>query len=91
MEALQAGAEKLGLSSEQANMLTLHTAFGAAKMAMESTQSISTLRKQVTSKGGMTERAVGVLEAAGIDQLFYDTLRAGQQRAHEMAEAFNNK
>ena len=86
MEALQAGAEKLGLSSDQANMLTLQTALGAAKMAAISQESLKTLREQVTSPGGMTAKAISALEAGGIDQLFYAALCAGRQRAQEMAE-----
>ena len=86
MEALQTAAERLGLPLEQANMLTLHTALGAAKMAATSTTSLKALREQVTSPGGMTERAIGVLEAAEIDQLFYRALLAGQERAHEISK-----
>jgi pyrroline-5-carboxylate reductase len=91
MEALQAGAEKLGLPSEQAKMLTLQTALGAAKMAATSTHALKALREQVTSKGGMTARAIQVLETGGIEQLFYEALFAGQQRAHEMAEELKNQ
>lgn len=89
MEALQAGAEKLGLPREQANMLTLQTALGAAKMAVVTADTLKRLREQVTSPGGMTAKAIGTLEAGGIDQLFYAALCAGQQRAQEMAEELN--
>ena len=86
MEALQAGAEKLGLSSDQANMLTLQTALGAAKMAVTRQESLKTLREQVTSPGGMTAKAISVLEAGGVDRLFYLALCAGRERAEEIAE-----
>ena len=89
MEALQAGAEKLGLPFDQANMLTLQTALGATKMAAISCEPLKTLREQVTSPGGMTEKAIGTLEAGGIDPLFYAALCAGRQRAQEMAEELN--
>ncbi|MFP5505962.1 MAG: pyrroline-5-carboxylate reductase, partial [Gammaproteobacteria bacterium] len=36
MEALQAAGERLGLPADTARLLTLQTAFGAAKMALES-------------------------------------------------------
>ena len=85
MEALQAGAENLGLSTEQAKVLVLQTALGTAKMANLSQESAKNLRKQVTSSGGMTEKAIDALEIGGIDLLFYRALRAGQQRAQEMA------
>lgn len=89
MEVLQSGAEKLGLPSEQANMLTLQTALGAIKMALATAEPLQGLREKVTSKGGMTARAIEVLEAGRIDQLFYEALRAAQIRANEIAKELN--
>ena len=58
---MQKAAIKLGLDEKQAQLLTLETAFGAAKMAMESKHDAATLRQQVTSPGGTTEQALKVL------------------------------
>lgn len=84
MEALEQAGIKLGLSEEQARLLTLETAFGAAKMALESPQSPALLRSRVTSPGGTTERALEVLQAGQLEGLFISALEAARQRAREL-------
>jgi pyrroline-5-carboxylate reductase len=86
MEALQAAAEKLGLASDTARLLTLQTAFGAAKMALESPNEPAALRASVTSPGGTTERALEALEAGHIRELFESALMAAQRRAVELGD-----
>lgn len=91
MEALQAAAEKLGLTPEIAKVLTLQTALGAAKMALESEESLHQLREQVTSPGGTTERGVAVLEEKGIRDILLQTLEAAKHRSEELAELLSHK
>lgn len=86
MEALLDAAEAMGLPRDIANLLTLQTALGAARMALESDESVVALRKRVTSAGGSTERALQVLEAGNMAKLFDDALRAAQQRAAELGD-----
>lgn len=86
MEVLQDCAEKLGLPAETARMLTLQTALGAARMAIESGTSLSELKRQVTSPGGTTEKALSVLEEKDIRQLFHDAVKAAKMRSEELAE-----
>jgi len=85
MESLQAAAVKLGLSEETAQLLTLQTALGAAKMALESEDSVSRLREKVTSPGGTTEQGLGIMEQENIDDLLYLVLKAAQERSRELA------
>jgi pyrroline-5-carboxylate reductase len=85
MEALQAAAQELGLGEQSARLLTLQTAFGAAKMALESPDDAATLRQRVTSPGGTTERAIGVLEDGDIRRLFRRALQAASDRSEELA------
>lgn len=85
MEAMEKAAIELGLPAETARLLCLETAFGAAKMALESGESASTLRKQVTSPGGTTERAIHELEDGGLHGLFENALVAAALRARELA------
>ncbi len=85
MEVMEKAATQLGLSQEHARLLTLQTAFGAAKMALESNHDTETLRKQVTSPGGTTEQALNVLMNGGIEDLFKDALKAAQKRSAELA------
>lgn len=84
MQHLQEAAEKLGLAPDTARLLTLQTCLGAAKLAAESAENLATLRQQVTSPGGTTERALEVLEGGDLAQLFYQALAAAQRRAVEM-------
>lgn len=86
MEAMEQAAIELGLTQDTAHLLTLQTAFGAAKMALESTEDIAQLRARVTSPGGTTERAISVLQHAQIKRIFAQALTAAQQRSQELAE-----
>lgn len=88
IEALQASGTELGLPPETARLLALQTAFGAAKMALESKQDASILRQQVTSPGGTTETALQVLEAGNLRGLFADALKAARDRSKQLAEQF---
>jgi len=88
MEALQNAGCELGLPRETAHLLTLQTAFGAAKMALESNDDAAALRKQVTSPGGTTERAVAVLQEGGINNLVGRALQAAARRSRELADEF---
>lgn len=86
MEAMQAAGEHLGLNTETAKLLSIETAFGAAKLALESEESPATLRENVTSKGGTTEQALLSLEQDGLRDLFIKAMSAAKQRAEELAK-----
>ena len=88
MEVMERAAVKLGLDDEQARLLTLETAFGAAKMAMKSPDSPTILRQQVTSPGGTTESALKILLDGDIEKLFSDALQAANNRSIELADEF---
>jgi pyrroline-5-carboxylate reductase len=88
MEVLEKAGINLGLPQEKARLLTLQTAFGAAKMALESREDAATLRARVTSKGGTTEQAINTLQAGGLQDLFDQALLAAQQRAISLAKQF---
>nr|MDQ2995387.1 pyrroline-5-carboxylate reductase [Pseudomonadota bacterium] len=86
MEAMQEAAVKLNLSTEEAKILTLQTALGAARLALESSDSVTRLREKVTSKGGTTERALEVLELGHLRNLVSDAITAAAERAEMLAE-----
>ena len=86
MEALEQAALDLGLNAGTARLLTLQTAFGAAKMALESAESPAVLRARVTSPGGTTERALAILRDGGVETLLAKALEAARQRAHELGD-----
>lgn len=85
MEAMQAAGEAMGLKEEDAYLLTLQTAFGAAKLALESGEKPAELRQRVTSKGGTTEAALNKFIEGDLPDLFHTALSAAKQRAEELA------
>ncbi|WP_455211432.1 pyrroline-5-carboxylate reductase family protein, partial [Kaarinaea lacus] len=90
MESLEAAGQELGLSQQAAHLLTLQTALGAAKLAMESSDSIVSLRQSVTSPGGTTEQGLRVMEEQDIDALFKAVLQAAYERAKQLADEWGN-
>jgi pyrroline-5-carboxylate reductase len=88
MEALEAAAHERGLPNEIAHKLTLETAFGAAQMARQSSESLASLRDQVTSKGGTTAAALEVLDAAGLRAIVAHAVAAADRRSAELAAEF---
>lgn len=91
MEALQAAGEKLGLPAGTARLLALQTAFGAARMALESSDDAATLRHHVTSPGGTTERAIGILQDGGLAELISGAVKGAAERSRELAEEFGKQ
>ena len=55
-------------------------------MALESAESPATLRVRVTSPGGTTERALGVLREGGLEALLAKALEAARQRSRELGD-----
>jgi len=84
IEQLAASAEKLGLEKDTALKLALHTVLGAAKLAVSSSESPATLRKNVTSKAGTTEAALKVFDEEKIAERFARALEAASKRATEL-------
>ncbi len=85
MEAMEQAGEQLGLTARTAHLLTLQTALGAARMAIESSDSPETLRHKVTSPGGTTERALETLRDGELPQLLARALRAARDRSRELS------
>ncbi len=91
MEIMEQTAVTLGLDDKTARLLTLQTAFGTAKMALESNEDAATLRRRVTSPGGTTEQAIKVLEDGGLWELFHQALTAARTRSEELAKQLGEK
>lgn len=85
-EALREAGIKLGLSPAVAAHLAQQTFVGAAGMADKTGADVSTLRAQVTSKGGTTEAAVKSLETDGIRAIFERALAAASARSKELGD-----
>jgi pyrroline-5-carboxylate reductase len=91
MEALQAAGIQLGLPEDTARLLTLQTAFGAVKMALESSEDAATLRRRVTSPGGTTEDAIEVFMQHKLGAITLKALQAAADRSRELAAAFDRE
>ena len=86
IEAMTAAGEQLGLPRETAARLTLQTALGAARMALESDVDAAELRRRVTSPNGTTEAAINRFQAGGFEALVQQALNAAAARSAELAE-----
>ena len=88
LEALQAAARELGFSPDDARRLAYATFDGAIALAKAGTDDPATLRAQVTSKGGTTERAIAVMEADAVKATIMAAVKAAASRARELGDDF---
>lgn len=86
MEAMQAAAEEMGLPREIAKVLSLQTAYGASKLALDSDVSFKTLRQRVTSKGGTTAAALNRFSDLNLREMFADAMQAAAKRSNELSQ-----
>jgi pyrroline-5-carboxylate reductase len=88
LEAMAAAGNHMGLSPDQAKTLALATFQGATALAMQSNESLSTLRERVTSKGGTTHAALEVMNHHHLAQHIESALLAAQARAKALGDEF---
>lgn len=86
MEAMEQAGVELGLAAENARLLAIQTAFGAAKLALEIEEPPATLRERVTSPGGTTEQALRVFNESELKTIFNKAMTAARDRAIELAD-----
>lgn len=86
IESLEAAAVAQGLAPATARQLALQTFFGAAKLALESSEEPAVLRQRVTSKGGTTERGIAALEAAAVKPAIGQAVEAASRRSAELGD-----
>ena len=84
MELMEKVGAELGLDPAAARTLTLHTALGAARMALEAGEAPATLRQRVTSPNGTTHAAVTSFLEGGLEARVRDALNAARDRAVEL-------
>ena len=86
IEALAAAGEKLGLAPDLAMRLARVTVSGSGALVAHSDLAAADLRKAVSSPGGTTLAALGVLmDKDGLQPLFDKALAAATTRARELA------
>ena len=85
MELLAREGVSQGLSQQDAELLAVQTAVGAACLAQTAKDSPEGLRRMVTSKGGTTEAALKVLETKNFPGIFHQALEAALKRGQELS------
>ena len=88
LEGLAQGARALGFSDGDGRRLAYATVAGAMALAQKSEADPATLRAQVTSKGGTTERAIATLDAHGVKDALIAAVRDAAARAGELGDEF---
>lgn len=89
MEAMQAKAQQMGFSDEEARKLVLQTALGSAEMVKHNPDiSIGKLRENVTSKGGTTAAALNTFNELGLTETVSKSMQAAADRGAEMESLF---
>ncbi|HET8585928.1 MAG TPA: pyrroline-5-carboxylate reductase [Casimicrobiaceae bacterium] len=91
LEALEDAALELGLPADVARRLAFATFEGSVALARQSGETPATLRAKVTSKGGTTQAAIGVLDRAAVRRIFVDAVKAGAKRARELGDEFGRE
>ncbi|MDP2823899.1 MAG: pyrroline-5-carboxylate reductase [Sulfuritalea sp.] len=86
LEAMESAAIKLGFDALAARQLSVETFVGAARLAEQSSESISTLRERVTSKGGTTEAALLSFGASGIASAIVQGIVTAEARGRELGD-----
>ncbi|MCW9717796.1 MULTISPECIES: pyrroline-5-carboxylate reductase [unclassified Avibacterium] len=89
MEAMEHALKNLGLKAQTARLLIQQSALGAAKMVQQQPDmAISTLRENVTSKGGTTAAALNVFQQQQLSHTVQQAIEACVQRSQEMEKLF---
>ncbi|CAM3797751.1 pyrroline-5-carboxylate reductase [Rouxiella silvae] len=89
MEAMQQEAQRQGLSADTARLLVQQAASGAAALVEANPETpLSTLRENVTSKGGTTFEALKVFNERELSAIVAEAMQAAITRAQEMEKLF---
>jgi pyrroline-5-carboxylate reductase len=85
VECMAEAGRKLGLPADLAMRLARETVAGAGELLHQSSDEASRLRQNVTSPGGTTAAALGVLMAeGGMQPLLDEAIAAARRRAQEL-------
>ena len=74
----------MGLSRHVADILTMQTVMGSAKLAIDSGIHPGELKNMVTSPGGTTLSGLHALEAGGLRTTLMDAVEAATNRSIEL-------
>jgi pyrroline-5-carboxylate reductase len=86
VDALADAGVKMGLSREDALLLSTQTILGAAKMLMETGEHPGKLKDRVTSPGGTAIAGLHTLEEGGLRTTLINAVEAATRRSKELGE-----
>jgi pyrroline-5-carboxylate reductase len=91
IESMIEAALKAGFAEAQARELVLATFDGAVELARQSPLPVATLRQNVMSKGGTTERAIARFEAEGVKAAIIAGAMDCRERSIEMGQQLSQE
>lgn len=86
MDAMKNAGTDLGLSEDDAKLLTMQTFLGTAKLALTSDEDFDTLRQNVTSPGGTTAAGLKVLNEKKVAEAFKEAIKKAAERSKELSK-----
>lgn len=78
--------ENLGLDYEKALLLSIQTAIGSAKMALNREISMEQLISNVATKGGCTRVGIDIMEDTNTEKIFAEVIKKTTQKACELGK-----
>ena len=88
MECMVEAGVAVGLERETSLRLVVQTFIGAAHLAKESEDSLSELRRKVTSPGGTTEAGLAAFDEKGLKEMTMKAIEAACQRSLELGKNY---
>jgi len=86
IEALTDAGVQLGLSRNDASLLSAQTVLGSSKMVIETQEHPAILRNKVTSPGGTTAMGLYELERNGFRSAIIDAIVSATERSKQLSE-----
>jgi len=86
VDALADAGVKMGLSREDALLLSAQTVLGAAKLLLETNEHPGKLKDKVTSPGGTAIAALHTIEEGGLRTTLINAVEVGTKRSKELGE-----
>lgn len=87
METMMKGAERAGLTAEQAKLLVVQTALGAASMVNTTDEAPAELRRKVSSPNGTTQAAIETMAAGNFEESVLAGIKRCAERAQEIGKS----
>jgi pyrroline-5-carboxylate reductase len=91
IESLSDAGVQLGISRKESSLLAAQTAYGAAKMLLETGKHPSELKDIVATPGGTTFAGLKMLEKGNFRSTIMDAVEAATARSRELGSALNSR